>query len=324
MKIREQHLIKNIINKLDLNLNNLTVLTEVGSNNYIYTPLIALMAGAKKVYAWTRDSGFGKGEYVVRECTALLSKFNLSEKKIDFSINERPIEQVAKADIITNLGFIRPLDKDLLSNASKNVVIPYMCEAWEIRDGDIDLEYCRQNKIKVAGTWENHPDLLIFNGCAHLIAKLCFEAGFEIYQNKILIISEDHFGSLASEMLRNMNAATVEQVPLTQAENKNLSEYDFVLLADYTTEHNVFTDNILKKFEHDSVSIVHLSGKLNLEKVQSYNFNVYPKQNGYHRRMTRALDYLGAKPIIELHAAGLKVGENLYKNVTSSLCQIII
>ena len=74
--IREKILIKNIIKKINLSLNELTILTEVGSNNFIYTPIISIMAGAKKVFAWTKDSKYGMGKDIIEDCIDLCKKFN--------------------------------------------------------------------------------------------------------------------------------------------------------------------------------------------------------------------------------------------------------
>ena len=65
--IRALNIINDTIKSLELNLNSFVVLTEVGSNNFIYTPIIPLLAGAKKVYAWTKDSSYGKSEDIVKK-----------------------------------------------------------------------------------------------------------------------------------------------------------------------------------------------------------------------------------------------------------------
>ena len=64
---RAIEIIEQTIKRLDLKLNSYIVLTEVGSNNYIYTPIIPLLAGAEKVYAWTRDSSYGSGEHIAKQ-----------------------------------------------------------------------------------------------------------------------------------------------------------------------------------------------------------------------------------------------------------------
>lgn len=64
---REIKLIKSAVEKLNIDLIGQTVLTEVGSNNYILSPIVPLLAGAEKVYAWTRDSRFGMSADIISE-----------------------------------------------------------------------------------------------------------------------------------------------------------------------------------------------------------------------------------------------------------------
>ena len=101
---RELRIIKDYVNLLNVNLNELIVVTEVGSNNYIFSPIIPLLSGAKKVYAWTRDSKFGKAKDNINECKAIAQYYNLQDK-IVFS-TKRDISYIKEADIITNSGFI--------------------------------------------------------------------------------------------------------------------------------------------------------------------------------------------------------------------------
>ena len=75
--IRALNIINDTIKSLELNLNSFVVLTEVGSNNFIYTPIIPLLAGAKKVYAWTKDSSYGKVKILSKRCLNIAESLNL-------------------------------------------------------------------------------------------------------------------------------------------------------------------------------------------------------------------------------------------------------
>ena len=58
-KIKTDRLIKGIIKaieKFELSLMDKVVLTEAATGNYVVTLVIAAVAGAKKVYAFTKDS----------------------------------------------------------------------------------------------------------------------------------------------------------------------------------------------------------------------------------------------------------------------------
>lgn len=55
-----------------LDLNGLIVFTEAACGEFIYTPIIAAMAGAKKVYAITKDSKYAsKDEVKKKQCYLL-------------------------------------------------------------------------------------------------------------------------------------------------------------------------------------------------------------------------------------------------------------
>ena len=47
------------IEENQLDLQGLTILTEMGSGAYVTTPLLAALAGADQVYALTQDSVYG-------------------------------------------------------------------------------------------------------------------------------------------------------------------------------------------------------------------------------------------------------------------------
>ena len=100
-------------------------------------------------------------------------------------------DYLRKADIVTNSGHMRPLDKKKLMNLKQNTVIPLMYESWEFRKTDIDLAYCKEKSILVAGTNERHPDINIFNYLGPLIAKVLLNSSMEIIENKYLIVCDN-------------------------------------------------------------------------------------------------------------------------------------
>ena len=60
--------IEEVVEDLDLNLRGFNVLTEVGSDMYKYTPIVAQIAGANRVMCWTRDSIYGKAKMIINDC----------------------------------------------------------------------------------------------------------------------------------------------------------------------------------------------------------------------------------------------------------------
>ena len=311
---RDLLLIDEIIEKLQLDLSGKTILTEAGTGHFSLTPLIAIRAKADKVFAWAKDTRFGKATDVIRFCTEIFNQSRTTISKVDFVANARPPEHIRQADIITNLGHVRPLDRWFLEQVKEGAVIPLMCEAWEQRPQDIDIAYCKNNNIRVAGTWESHPGLRIFQACGYLAAKLCFEAGYELYQNRIAIWSGDAFGEVIYDAFEKFYP---QKLLLTHNAGDLNQSFDLVVIADYMCEEVLIGEN--GKIPADlfvNTGVVHLCGKVDYSFCTNHNIAVYPQADGHARRMTQTLSHLGSKPVIDLHAAGLKVGEILFDDST--------
>ena len=320
-------LAKEIIAKLDLNLDGQVILTEVGSNYYLFTPIIAALGNAKKVYALAKDSLYGRGEDIKQQCLALADMLNITN--IEIAVNAIPEQFIREADIITNSGNLRPLDEKVLKKAKKGVVIPLMYEKWELRKEDIDIAWCKNNDIKVAGTWEEHPDIKVFGACGQLAIKLAHEAGYEVYDNKIIIWSDDHFGEIISDAFISSGAKEVITTVNYAELIKNINNCDFIFICDYDETRSYFgtTGSILNVEEliniTNSFGVVHLYGEVDSNLLATKGINVYPAKMGKARHMTQTLGYVGLKPIINLQAAGFKVGELVARNEESSLVQLI-
>jgi hypothetical protein len=317
---RYEKLIESVIKKLELDLSGKTVLTEVGSSLFALTPIIALKAKAKKVFAWGKDTRYGKADDCIDFCKKILASFNSNTNDVEFAANVRPSEHIAEADIITNLGNVRPLDESFLKWLKQDAVIPLMCEAWEFRKSDIDLDYCKQKNIKVAGTWENHPKFKIFDACGYLAAKLCFEAGYELYQNKIAIWSNDNFGEVIYKAFQNFYP---EKLILTYDTEQLNQELDFVFIADYMSMGLIIGNNgeIPLAYLKDK-GVVHLSGKIDSDFCRKNKIPLYPDFDGFSKQMTHTLSHLGPKPMLDLHSAGLKVGQILHDSRESSIADL--
>lgn len=324
---REIKHIRSVMDLLELNLNGLTVLTEIGSSYYFYLPFIAALGGAKKVFAWTGTNNYFECDELIAKAMKLAHELKVSHI-IEFSVNEKPISHIQQADIITNSGFIRPLNAEFLAHCKDDVVISLMFEAWEIRDTDIDIHFCSKNAIRVGGIWESHPKLGIFESVGHLAVKLAMEAGHEIYQNQIIIWSDDDFGSVTSDYFHKLKAKQVIQTMDKQVVLQNLAETDFLYFCSNHEKRTIignspdciFHTDELKKI-NPSISIVHLYGKFELCDLEQ--IHVYPKQNGRSEYMSKTLTYLGMKPTLNLLTGGLKVGEEIHTGQLSDLTQII-
>lgn len=324
---RSINLICKAIKFTKLDLNGLIVFTEAACGEFIYTPIIAAMAGAKKVYAITKDSKYASKDEVKKK-TMLFAELCDVVDKIEVVFDKRNINQ---ADIVTNLGFVRPIDKETIDMMKENAVIPYMCETWELRNEDIDIEYCKQKAINVMGTNENYPGLDTFKFSGPLAVKMLFDAGIEIYKSKIVIVSNDNFGQIIYTTLSKLSSDVVVIKNLLEEKHDLLINTDALIVADYTSEkcfigmnNSEITSKKLKSLS-SFITVIQYSGIVDIDDLKENCINFYPDYKVGNYRMGKTLAYLGPKPIIDLHCAGLKVGEIMYKNskkhIRNKLCQ---
>ena len=68
--------------------------------------------------------------------------------------------------------------------------------------------------------------------------------------------------------------------------------------------------------------VVHLGGKIDAEFCRTNNISLYPNSPGLAKQMTYTLSYLGPKPLIDLHSAGLKVAEILKKDMKDEISDL--
>jgi hypothetical protein len=310
---RIKRLISQAVDSLRLDLNDLIVLTEAASKNYVVTPILAAIGGAKKVYAITGDSRYGESKEIA-EFTYRLAKFCKVRDKIEVIFEKRK-EVVEQADIITNLGFVRPINKALIEMMKENAVIPLMCEVWEYRKEDVDLEACCKKGIPVIGTNEEHPALKIFDFCGNLCLKMLFELEIEVYKNKIAVISSDKFGTVIQKWLKTNGAIVGRFRDLKDKKCREfIKESDALIVADYTSSEIFIGNNgqITADELRDlapGISVLQFSGDVEVDELSKAGIPYFPSSKIGPRRMGVTLANLGPKPVIDLHAAGFKVGE---------------
>jgi hypothetical protein len=306
------YLMRQAIDCLKLDLSGLAVLTEAASGPFAVTPVLASLAGARCVTALTADSRYASASEVVTQTRALESLCGVEPAAI---LTKRSPDLFADADIITNLGFVRPIDRRAVAAMKPTAVVPLMCEAWEVRAEDVDLHACREKGIAYAGTNEDFPGLEIFAYSGWLALKLLFEAGIEMHKARILIVSTDKFG----RVIRNRLAENGLKARLVPALSREVVQgCDVIIVADYTRSDPILgprgdlTGRQLERFA-PHVTVVQFAGRVDAEGLSAAGMTVYPEGPLPAHRMAKTLAYLGPRPAVELHAAGLKVGDLLWK-----------
>ena len=325
---RIEKLIGDAIDIHNLDLSRLTVFTEAASGNYVVTPLIAALAGSDQVFAITRNSRYGKAVDVRNFTLELAQKWGVGDR-IEVVSDKIP-SILSKVDIVTNLGFVRPIDKNIIAHLKPTAVLPLMWETWEFREADLDLAECRRVGIMVLGTNEREvgPDLFTYVG--YLAVKLAFELEVEIYRSKVVVVGSGVFGASSVKAFDKLDA-DIQYIDQsagssleTESTKSTLRDADLVVLVEHHSpacligsEGQISVDELLMLSSH--VSIVHIAGNINREEIDNAAIPCIPQKSAAPGYMSVATDYLGPKPIIALHTAGLKVGEAMARTRLAGL-----
>ncbi|WP_454254978.1 hypothetical protein [Pseudomonas sp. Marseille-Q8238] len=313
---RELRLIREFIDHLSIDLGGAVVVTEAGSGPFLYSALVAAMAGARKVYAVAPDSYHATHEMLFKEISLRCQEWGLNDGCIEVIDSRDKIPH--GIDIFLNLGFVRPLDRDLISRGSECAVVSYMSEAWEYRPGDLDLEFCRTKGIAVAGVNEDFDGFGVFSSCGQLALKLIFEAGLEVAGCRFAVLSNDPFGVVIVKALK-ANAANVILVKDASClSEETISSVDALVVATYSAEENVLERSPYTVEEihslNSSLKVIQFSGSLDVKEILKAGISIYPVDCLGPYRMAKTLSYLGSRPVIALHSLGLKVGELIYNS----------
>lgn len=294
--------------KFKLDLRGKTVLTEAASGNYVVTPIIAAIAGAKKVYAYTKNSQYGTIEEVVKQTTQLANLCNVETIiKIVTNLNDVNFHDI---DILTNTGFLRPINSDIIDNLKTNCVIPLMWETWEFRKDDLDLEACHSKGIKVYGTNEDDDRLKTKEYIGYMVLKFLLDLKHTPMSSNILVLGCDYFNPYIEKVLNqnNYNYLLIDRYD----EKIDVSKFEVIVLAEHYKEDLLIGRNAFIDVEelHRNIDVIHICGNVDFTGA---TFNYIPEKPAKFGYMSYTADYMGVEVVIDLHTAGLKVAEGMLK-----------
>ena len=317
---RAERLMRAVIRDLELDLSDISVLTEAASGAFAVTSLLALLSGARRVVAVTRDSSYGRADEVAAYVGDWAATLGAAER---LEIAAEPaLHFAAESSLVTNLGFVRPLNGALIARLPADSAIALMVEPWECRPEDVDLGACRKHDVPALGTWESHPRLETFRYVGMVVLKLLFEAGIEAFRSRVLILGSDPFGAETKAVLDSVGATT-SLVDLTAVGvspdpvlRETLLECDAVAVVEYRKQTSVIggeTGLPIAWLADRPVPILHVCGVLDEPALIAAGLVLIPAgpvRPGFMKVLT---DFVGPRPVVDLHAGGLKVGELLVR-----------
>ncbi|MCX6225983.1 MAG: hypothetical protein NTV01_14725 [Bacteroidia bacterium] len=300
------------IDRCQLDLSGSVVITEAATGSYVVTPVIAAMAGAKHVYAFTKSTTHGTVDTVIQQTMALAEIAHV-KGKIDI-VTEKEKEIIARADIITNSAHLRPIDSIMIQWMKPTAVISLMYEAWEFRESDLDLDSCKIKNIIVGATNERHASIDVFSYLGIMAIKLLTDAGIAVYGSHILLLCDNNFESYISKSLINAGAKLDVKEKL-YAKNNSYLNYDAILVALKPRDNFIFAESDINFIAEKLTTtiIIQFWGDIQREEMRKRNILFWPISNVEKGHMGILPSNIGPEPIIKLQTGGLKVGELLWR-----------
>lgn len=321
--LRIDRIIRRSIDELALDLRGLTVYTEAATGPYLYTPVLAAVAGAERVFAVARDSRFGTKEEVERRTREAAEAWKAGDRiAVRF---EKRREDVTVADIVTNSGFVRPIDAQMISWMKPTAVVPLMWETWEFRESQLDLAACRARGVLVLGTDEGKPPLRMYEYGGFFGMKLLFELGLEGHKTSVIVLGgapglggamHRHFTAVGMEVAWFADDAARarpydELPPFLRAKG---ARYDAIIVAEHAVPRRLLGVGGLLSYDdiktaNAALRIGIISGDVDRDGLVNSGLTYFPKSLQPFGLMSYQAGDLGPLPVIELYAAGLKVAE---------------
>jgi len=307
---RLQRAINDAIERLELELSDLVVYTEAATGPFAATAALAAAAGARKVVAIARDWASVPAHEAIRETQAIAATLGVVQQ-INIA-TERRDSDLAAADVVTNLGAVRPIDRRAVMALKPTAAIAYMREAWELRDDDVDLRACRERGIPVFATDEHHPDVGVFDSCGVLALSLLLQGGVDVGRARIVVLSGDAFGPTIADCLGKLGARVVVAASAAAC-HELLPGADALVVADFTSPAPLVApggplEPATLATLVPGLTVIAFAGGVDATALGRVGLQCIPREGSAPRRMGRTLADLGPRPVVDLHAAGLKVG----------------
>jgi hypothetical protein len=303
------------ISRCGLDLSTFVVFTEAASGAYVVTPVLAALGGAERIYALARSTRYGSVDQIA-EATIELARHAGVEKRIQI-VSETSRNTVQQAHIVTNSGHVRPIDEAMIASMKSTAVIPLMYEAWEFRDGDVDLAACRARGIRVIGTNERHPAVDVFSFLGTMAVKLLMDAGVAVLSSRVLLICDNSFGAFIERGLVS-GGALVESVP-SLSEASQDGEFDAVLLAITPTGRPSLSNYDLKVIASrwPGAVVAVYWGDVDRQSLSAKGLSYWPLEAPPMGHMGILPSAIGPEPIVRLQCGSLKAAEAVLRYPTN-------
>ncbi|MCA9401903.1 MAG: hypothetical protein KC713_09760, partial [Candidatus Omnitrophica bacterium] len=290
------------VKRLDLDLTNRSIVTECATGHYVCTPLIALLSNAQSVTAFGQNTQYGTFEQAKQLLMDTAEFMGLPLERLTVT-NERTLlkQRLHRADILTNTGHLRPIDKEMIACLPEKAVIPLMYESWEYREGDLDLREAQKKGIRVIGTNECLPEVNIFDFLGELVIKSLLNVGIDILGHTIILVCDNPFKTFIKRVLMNHGCRV-----LFSEDEIGSAKVNGIIFAHTPIvcggKGQICFKNLPEKVEY----CCQLWGDVRREKFDTLWIPQIEPRPGH---MGLLLSELGPEPIVRLQTASLKAAQ---------------
>ena len=306
--IRLVALMRRAIAATGLDLSAMTVLTEAASGAYGVTAVIAAMAGARQVHAFTRPSRYGSVSEV-SDWTSQLANAAAVAERIDIIEDEIRPDILCNVDIVTNSGHLRPLTATLIDHLPGSAVIALMFEAWEFRPEDIDLQACARRGIPVVGINERHEAVDVFSFLGPLCAKELHDCGLSVCRNRIALLCDNSF---AEPIMRGLMGLGAHVELFAEVAAVRPDEWDAVVVALLPAREprigHAEARHLAAIIPPEAV-VVQFWGDVDRHAAMFHSLSLWPTPPPSAGHMAVLLSEIGPEPIVRLQTGGLRAAE---------------
>lgn len=321
-------LIRRSVAEARLDLSGLRVLTEATVGYGRVTPIIAALAGADSVFAIGRDTPQASRKQAEAQ-TEWLARLAGVQDSIRF-YSTRLQAPLATVDVVTDLPGVRPVDEAIARNLPETAVVTLMRGAAAWRPGDVDVATCRRAGIAVAGVEEDAVGLNRYVPMQVVWGLLAL--GVQVVGSTIMVVGDGQAFAHVVRALAALRAEVLVAAPepagrvdlyggrklgdslAEPAVLGRLAEADALVLCPGSAQERVVApvgpvDAARLAAAAPHLAVVTQDAAADRKALAAAGLRTWPADG--HSTTPASVTDLLPQPVIQLHAAGLKVGETM-------------
>lgn len=303
-----------LIDKYSLDLSGLKLMTEAASGAYLYNPMIGLLAGAESVMVCCRDSKYGRAVDIYSRIKDAYNEVGLNANL--HIVDTLSYDAIRNADIVTNSGHLRPINRQFIAAMKPGAVIPLMWEPWELREGEVDIQAAKHKGVLIMGTNEHEKpcDMRPYSSLTAL--NLLMQHSAPIVDDHILVIGNQGTLAIAIERDFKRSGFNCRRLNTHSTHSECLDAVNwatYILVAEHSDKQlligggGVIDASTLRAAGISAVGVI--AGVVDKEALEERGISVFPEHVAEPGYMSYLPSVLGPYPVMDLFTAGLKVGE---------------